>query len=77
MGNFATDETARSLVFDADANQSGPQAARSLAQRLAATGLIVRIAELPDGHDPNSYFTAGATAADFASCLEHAQGVYS
>jgi len=65
------------LVFDADANQAGPQAARRLAQRLAAAGLIVRIAELPDGHDPNSYFTAGATAADFASCLEQAQWVYS
>ena len=60
------------LVFDADANQAGQQAARRLAQRLAAAGLIVRIAELPHGHDPNSYFAAGATAADFTSCLEHA-----
>jgi DNA primase len=61
------------LVFDADANQAGQQAARRLAQRLAAAGLIVRIANLPDGHDPNSYFAAGATAADLTSCLEHAQ----
>jgi DNA primase len=64
------------LVFDADANKAGQQAARRLAQRLAAAGLIVRIAELPDGHDPNSYFGAGATAADFTSCLEHAQLLY-
>jgi len=64
------------LVFDTDANQAGQQAARRLAQRLVAAGLIVRIAELPDGHDPNSYFGAGATAADFASCLEQAQWVY-
>jgi DNA primase len=61
------------LVFDADSNQAGQQAARRLAQRLAAAGLIVRIAELSDGHDPNSYFAAGATAADFTSCLEHAR----
>jgi DNA primase len=61
------------LVFDADANQASQQAARRLAQRLAAAGLIVRIANLPDGHDPNSYFAAGASAADFTSCLEHAQ----
>ena len=64
------------LVFDADADQAGQQAARRLAQRLGAAGLIVRIAELPDGHDPNSYFAAGATAADFISCLEHAQLLY-
>ena len=25
------------------------------------------------GHDPNSYFSAGATAADFTDCLERAQ----
>jgi len=24
-------------------------------------------------HDPNSYFLAGATAADFRACLEQAQ----
>jgi DNA primase len=65
------------LAFDSDANHAGQQAARRLAQRLAAAGLIVRIAELPDGHDPSSYFVAGATAADFTSCLEHAQWVYS
>jgi DNA primase len=60
------------LIFDADANQAGQQAARRLAQRLTAAGLIARIAELPHGHDPNSYFAAGATAADFTSCLDHA-----
>ena len=25
------------------------------------------------GHDPNSYFVAGATAADFPACLKEAQ----
>jgi DNA primase len=61
------------LAFDSDANHAGQQAASTLAQRLASAGLIARIVELPDGHDPNSYFTSGATAADFAHCLEHAQ----
>jgi hypothetical protein len=28
---------------------------------------------LPAEHDPNSYFVAGATAADFAACLRGAQ----
>jgi hypothetical protein len=28
---------------------------------------------LPAGHDPNSYFVAGATADDFAGCLARAQ----
>lgn len=63
------------LVFDADANQAGQQAACALAQRLRRAGLTVGIVELPEGHDPNSYFTAGATAADFASCLEQAHPV--
>ena len=63
------------LVFDADANQAGQQAARSVAQRLATAGLMVRITDLPDGHDPNSYFAAGATAADFAGCLAGARSL--
>ena len=63
------------LVFDADVNQAGQQAARSVAQRLATAGLMVRIADLPDGHDPNSYFAAGATAADFAGCLAGARSL--
>jgi len=61
------------LVFDADANQAGQQAAHSLAQRLQSAGLTARLVELPEGQDPNSYFCAGATTADFVHCLEHAQ----
>jgi hypothetical protein len=26
--------------------------------------------QLPSGYDPNSYFVAGATAADFTDCLQ-------
>jgi DNA primase len=60
------------LAFDQDANQAGQQAARRLARRLESAGVSVRIVALPPEHDPNSYFAAGATAADFAHCLEEA-----
>jgi DNA primase len=60
------------LVFDADANQAGQRAAMSLARRIRSVGLIARIVRLPEGHDPNSYFAAGATASDFATCLQQA-----
>jgi DNA primase len=63
------------LVFDADANQAGQRAAMSLARRIRSVGLIARIVRLPEGHDPNSYFAAGATASDFATCLQQAVSV--
>ena len=61
------------LVFDQDENQAGQQAARQLMQRLDGAGVAVRIVHLPPHHDPNSYFLAGATASDFAACLQGAQ----
>jgi DNA primase len=61
------------LTFDADGNGSGQQASRLLAQHLRDVGIRAQIVQLPPGHDPNSYFAAGATAADFATCLEKAQ----
>ena len=39
------------------------------------TDVPVYIVQLPERHDPNSYFVAGATADDFAYCLERAQQV--
>jgi len=63
------------IAFDRDADHAGRQAAATLAQRLQAAGLQVRIAELPDGHDPNRYFVAGATAADFTRCLDRARSL--
>jgi hypothetical protein len=30
---------------------------------------------LPNGHDPNSFFVSGASAADFTRCLEEARWV--
>jgi DNA primase len=63
------------LTFDADGNGSGQQASRHLVQRLKGAAIEVYIVDLPPGHDPNSYFAAGATAADFAACLQKAQCV--
>jgi DNA primase len=59
-------------VFDQDENQAGQRTADHLARRLAAASVPARLVELPAGHDPNSYFVAGAAAADFADCLEGA-----
>lgn len=61
------------ITFDSDPNSAGQDAARSLIQRLANTGLKARIVDLPEGQDPNSYFVSGATAADFRHCLEQAR----
>lgn len=63
------------IVFDQDDNQAGQKASQQLARRLKDAGLQAPIVQLPHGHDPNSYFVAGATAADFAQCLERAQAL--
>jgi DNA primase len=60
------------IVFDRDENRAGQQASHQLAQRLADAGVRAHIVPLPAGHDPNSYFAAGATAADFTRCLQQA-----
>lgn len=60
------------LALDADANGSGQQAAQRLSQRLHAAGINVRCVQLPDGHDPNSFFGAGGTAREFQHRLEAA-----
>ena len=61
------------LVFDADSNGSGQQAAQSLACRLREQGVDVRTVSLPEGHDPNSFFVQGGDARQFQSMLEAAQ----
>jgi len=58
------------IVFDQDENHAGQQASHQLAKRLADAGLRVHLVPLPPGHDPNSYFVAGASAADFTRCLQ-------
>jgi len=60
------------LAFDADPNGSGQQAAQTLACRLRQRRLPVRRIALPEGHDPNSFFVAGARAGDFQRCLDSA-----
>jgi DNA primase len=60
------------LVFDADTNGSGLQAAQSLACRLREQGIHVRSVSLPDGHDPNSFFVENDDARQFQSLLEAA-----
>ena len=60
------------LVFDQDENQTGQGAAQQLARRLEEVGVKAHVVALPSGHDPNSYFLAAATAADFAACLQGA-----
>ncbi|MGH9632774.1 MAG: CHC2 zinc finger domain-containing protein [Bryobacteraceae bacterium] len=61
------------IVFDQDQNQAGQRAAHQLVRRLASVGVPARVVQLPAGHDPNSYFVAGATATDFTASLEQAQ----
>ncbi len=61
------------IVFDSDPNRAGQDGARSLAQRLDSVGLQVRIVDLPEGQDPNSYFVSGATSADFDNRLHMAR----
>jgi len=62
-----------SIVFDQDENGAGQRAAQQLARRLENAGMAAHIVQLPRGQDPNSYFVAGATAADFTACLERAR----
>jgi len=57
------------IAFDQDVNQAGQQASHQLADRLQSSGIRSHLVQLPHGHDPNSYFVAGATAADFAAHL--------
>ena len=60
------------IAFDQDDNNAGQKAAHQLAQRLQCVGMHVHIVRLPEGHDPNSYFVAGARAADFTARLQEA-----
>jgi DNA primase len=70
-----SDQPSRSvhIVFDQDENQAGQKASQQLALRLQSAGIRPRIVELPHGHDPNSYFVDGASASDFAACLQQAR----
>ena len=61
------------VAFDSDPNGSGQHAARQIAQRLWAQGGKAFPVELPDGHDPNSFFVnGGGDAQQFRLLLQRA-----
>jgi DNA primase len=60
------------LALDSDPNGSGHKAAHCLSHRLRAEGITTRRVELPDGHDPNSFFAGGGNAHEFQRLLERA-----
>jgi DNA primase len=60
------------ICFDADRNGSGQRAARRVSFQLRQGGVDALRVELPCGHDPASFFAAGASASDFQRCLERA-----
>jgi DNA primase len=61
------------LAFDADRNGSGQRAAGQIAQRLWAQGSKAFPVELPDEHDPNSFFVSGGgDARQFRLLLQRA-----
>jgi DNA primase len=60
------------LTFDADCNGSGQHSAQDLARTLRQRGLTVHLVSLPQGHDPNSFFTSGGDAPQFRALLESA-----
>lgn len=60
------------LAFDSDANGSGQQAAQRLSQRLLQQGATALRVQLPDGHDPNSFFVGGGDGQHFQQLLDRA-----
>jgi len=60
------------LAFDSDVNGSGQQAAQQLSRRLLKEGVMALRVELPDGHDPNSFFVRGGDGRQFQRLLEEA-----
>jgi DNA primase len=60
------------LAFDSDINGSGQSAAQWMLRRLGVQGVAARRVQLPDGHDPNSFFVQGGDAQQFQRLLEAA-----
>jgi len=60
------------VAFDSDANGSGQQAAQRLVHHLVNQGVTVLRIELPNGHDPNSFFVGGGDNQQFQRLLERA-----
>jgi DNA primase len=60
------------LAFDSDINGGGQQAARRLSRQLTDAGVIALRVELPEGHDPNSFFLTGGDGEQFRRLLDGA-----
>ena len=58
------------VAFDSDAAGGGHRAAWELSVSMLARGVRAVRVMLPEGHDPNSLFCAGATAQQFHRLLE-------
>jgi DNA primase len=67
------DERVTYICFDADRNGSGQRAARSLCIQLRHADVEALRVELPQGHDPASFFAAGADASAFRRLRERAR----
>ena len=61
------------LSFDSDPNGSGQQAAQRLSHQLSLQRVTTACVQLPDGHDPNSFFAGGGDAHQFQRLLECAR----
>jgi DNA primase len=62
------------VVFDSDRNGCGQRAARQLTQRLWTHRLTAFPVDLPEGHDPNSFFVhGGGDALQFQALLDRAR----
>jgi DNA primase len=57
------------VAFDSDANKNGQQAAQRISSRLGSQGVTARRVQVPDGHDPNSFFVQGGGDAQQFQCL--------
>jgi DNA primase len=63
----------RHVYLCLDGDEAGQSAARILSWKLRRAGVQARRVELPDGHDPNSFFCAGAAACGFQRLLDRAR----
>jgi DNA primase len=68
-----SDRPDRTVFIAFDPDLPGQNGAHALCQTLQKAGLSVRIVDLPAGMDPNSYFVAGASAAEFDRHLRDAR----
>ena len=68
-----SDRSDRTVFITFDSDPAGQHASGLLAQKLRNAAINLRIVDLPAGHDPNSYFLAGASAAEFQNCLRQSR----